>query len=477
MRKTTRNNKHRKAFAKALGLKPSELTARVARRRQELKIQLYMPHAAQLQVHESKARYRVVSFGRQAGKSTWGNNECLKKAWEKPGTTYWFISPTYDQAKKQYRRLVGMLSPCWGVLLKKNQTELRIKLINQSVIEFKSGEVNDNLRGETLHGCVIDEVREQPPTLWRMVIQPMLRTTKGWCGFISTPNGFDTFYDIATKAKADTTGKWEFFEAPSTANPLFTQEEYEDAKHEMSEAEFDQEINAKFRNIFSGRAYQSEGVWNRKLFSPFCGGKEDTVSRWLPVTVGMDFNVNPMSWHLGQFRGPISYWFDEIHIPDTNTEESAKELVARLVLLRDAGLLAANPQIQLCGDSTGNSRNTKATKSDYDLVCMALDAEGITWTDVTPKVNPPVKQRVNTMNTRLKNAAGETTFFYHPGNCPMLARDFERVAWKSGADNILDQQKDKTLTHASDSVGYPVCVLAPIELNGAVGKMHVIDAV
>jgi hypothetical protein len=81
------------------------------------------------------------------------------------------------------------------------------------------------------------------------------------------------------------------------------------------------------------------------------------------------------------------------------------------------------------------------------------------------------------MNTRLKNAAGETTFFYHPGNCPMLARDFERVAWKSGADNILDQQKDKTLTHASDSVGYPVCVLAPIELNGAVGKMHVIDAV
>lgn len=446
----------------------------VERIRVTKRLRLYNPHAAQAQVHECRARYRVVAFGRQAGKSTFGLNELLKAAWETPGTTYWFISPTFDQAKKQYRRMVGMLSPCWEILKKKNQTELRVKLANQSVIEFKSGEVLHNLRGETLHGCVIDEVREQPGELWSQVINPMLRTTGGWCVFISTPNGFDAFYDLAKKAQKDTRGKWAFFEAPSTANPLFTAEEFEEARFEMSEAEFEQEILAKFRNIFSGRAYAAEGAHNRMLFSPFCGGREELVSKWIPVTIALDFNVNPMSWHLGQFRNETSYWFDEIHIEDTNTEESAKELVARLVKLKEEGLLKANPQVQLCGDSTGNSRNTKATKSDYDLIKTALDGYDITWTDGTPASNPPVKQRVNTMNTRLRNAAGTSTFFYHPGNCPKLTKDFERVAWKVGAESLLDQVKDKTLTHASDGVGYAVCVYAPIVLDGAVGKMHVI---
>lgn len=438
------------------------------------RLRLYEPHEAQLNVHKSDARYRVVAFGRQAGKSTFGLNEIARHAWAKPNTTYWFISPTFPQARKMYRKFVGMLSPCWEILAKKNQTELRIKLINGSVIEFKSGLVLHDLRGDTLDGCVIDEVREQPHELWSQVINPMLRTTGGWCVFISTPNGFDIFHDLIEKAKKDTRGKWAFFEAPSTANPLFTAEEAEEAKHEMSLEEYEQEILAKVRNIFAGRAYSSEGSWNRRLFSPFCGEREAIVSSWLPVTVALDFNVNPMSWHLGQFRGPISYWFDEIHIEDTNTEECATELVARLVKLRDAGLLKANPQVQLVGDATGNSRNTKATKSDYDLIKLALDNAGITWTDGTPDSNPAVKTRVNSVNTRLKNAAGETTLFYHPGNCPKLARDFERVAWKPGAESILDQHRDKTLTHASDGIGYAICIYAPIELYGAVGKTYVI---
>jgi hypothetical protein len=447
------------------------------RLKQKKRLVLYSPHAAQLSVHQCKARFRVVAFGRQSGKSTFCLNELLSAAWKRPNTTYWFISPTFDQAKKQYRRLVGMLSPCWGILLKKNQTELRIKLINNSIIEFKSGEVLHNLRGETLHGVAIDEYREQPRELWSQVVRPMLTTTKGFCIFVSTPNGFDAFFDLAERAKRDLTGLWGFFKAPSTCNPLFTNDEYEAARHEMTDAEFDQEINAEFRNIFSGRAYSSEGVHNRLISSPFCGGNESLVSPWLPIVVGLDFNVNPMSWHLGQFRNQSSYWFDEIHIENTNTPECAKELVTRLLALKSAGQLPrCNPQVILIGDSTGNSRNTKATQSDYDLICMALDAAEISWSNQTPTGNPPVKQRVNTMNTRLKAADASVTLFYHPGKCPMLAKDFDRVSWKEGAESILDQTKDRALTHASDSVGYAVCVLAPIELVGAVGKMYEVHA-
>ena len=72
-------------------------------------LELYEPHSKQLEFHNSKARYRVASLGRQAGKSTMCLNELVKRAWEEPNTKYWYLSPTYPQARIQYRRLVGML--------------------------------------------------------------------------------------------------------------------------------------------------------------------------------------------------------------------------------------------------------------------------------------------------------------------------------------------------------------------------------
>jgi hypothetical protein len=80
------------------------------------------------------------------------------------------------------------------------------------------------------------------------------------------------------------------------------------------------------------------------------------------------------------------------------------------------------------------------------------------------------------MNARLKSTDGTITLFYHPGNCPHLLRDFERVAWKQGAESILDQVRDKSLTHATDGVGYALCAFAPIELYGAVGKLYEIHS-
>ena len=176
-------------------------------------LKLYSPHSAQYAFHTSKARYRVASLGRQSGKSTMCLNELVKLAWENPRTVYWFISPTYDQAKVQFRRLEQLLKPCPEVLSKPtNQSELRAHFINDSQIRFVSGESSHNLRGETLNGVVIDEVRDQSPDLWAQIIRPMLTTTKGWAAFVSTPAGFDSFYDLFERAKTDP--DWETFHAP-----------------------------------------------------------------------------------------------------------------------------------------------------------------------------------------------------------------------------------------------------------------------
>lgn len=438
-------------------------------------LKLYQPHSVQDLFHACQARYRVAAWGRQSGKSTASLNDLLRFAWRHPGVTLWYVSPTIKQAKVQYRRLLGMLWRSRHILTKKNQTELRLKLINQSQIQFVSGEVLDNLRGETLHGAVIDEVRDQHPDLWPMVIRPMLSTTGGWSSFVSTPNGFDIFYDLYERAQSDTRGRWAAFQAPSTANPLFTQEEYEEARATMSEGQFAQEILAEFRDLHRGKAYVNYGEHNHRLESPFARVAGETVNPYLPIVIGLDFNISPMAWTLGQVRGRQSYWFEEIWLEGSHTPEASQELVSRLTRLRDAGHMKLHPQIVLVGDATGGARQRAAAgKSDYDILCAALTRAGFTWENRTPDSNPPVKDRVNTLNACLKAADGSVFFHFHPVNCPHLRRDLQRVTFKPNAEATLDQTTDPMLTHSSDGVGYALCVLTPIPDINPVGGLTII---
>jgi len=435
-------------------------------------LKLYSPHPKQLELHKSNKRFVVAAFGRQSGKSTCAVNHLLKCAWERPNTRYWFISPTYPQSRVMYRRLVGMLWPCREVLLKKNQSELRIKLINNSEIRFVSGEVFDNLRGETLHGAIIDEVRDQHSELWPMVIRPMLSTTKGWCWFISTPAGFDHFYDLSLNADHDP--DWATYHAPSIANPLFTLTEYEAAKKSMSEAQFAQEIMAEFRDITSGKAYVSYGSENLRDDCPWAEGKR--YSPYHSIVLGLDFNLSPMSWTLGQTAASRWWWFDEIYLQRSHTLEAAIALRDKINLLKADGY-RAEPNLILCGDATGKATQRSSNQSDYDIVKQVLRESGISFRDETPESNPSIKDRVNAVNAKCKSATGEIEMWLHSTYTPMLQRDLQRVVWKHGADFVLDPGKDRMLTHASDSIGYPVSRLTPIRGVRDIGKTRIIQRV
>lgn len=398
-------------------------------------------------------------------------NELIKRAWDTPNTRYWFVSPTFDQAKIQYRRLVGMFSSCSDVFLKCNMTELRVKFINQSEIVFKSGEVAQNLRGETLHGVILDEVRELPEELWSMIIRPMLTTTQGWAAFVSTPAGYDGFYDLFCQARDDKSGNWFHMQAPSTANPLFTDSEFEMARKEMGEAEFAQEILAQFRDLQAGSVYMNFSKVNLSKYCPWLPeGELYTPQR--QVGIGMDFNLDPMVFSLMQAKGSDFYVFDTIYLKRSHTQEAAKELIGRLQRLD----MQAKPQVTLIGDATGKAgQRAAAGKSDYTIVCQALDEARISWSNETPDSNPAIKDRINTVNAKLKSADGSAHLWMHPENCKQLVRDFERVTWKKGSANlILDQTKDPSLTHASDGVGYYICGKDPMRAAGGVGKLLVI---
>lgn len=425
---------------------------------------------AQKRISQSTTRYNVACWGRQSGKTTFGLDKMIYKPLQGiKGGIYWHILQTYSAAEIAFERQCRQL---WGsdlIRKKPHESDLCIFLQNDANVFYKSGDKPQNLRAETLCGAIIDECRQQKKEVWTQVVVPMLGRYDGWADLYSTPNGFDWFYDIYENAKTvNPEGQWSTFHAPSTECWWWNEKQIAQAKASMSEAEFAQEILAEFRDLFSGKAYTvNQGNFTEQ--SPFTRDGSLLNPR-LPIIVGLDFNVGHMRWVLGQCAGPRFYWFDEISVDNTNTQQCSKELAHKIEQLK-----GRFTKLIIVGDATGKSRHSSASESDYAILCGEMDRCGIKWENHTPESNPPVKERVNTVNTHFMNALGEINMFVNPKNCKQLKRDLERVAWKQGAETILDQFKDKSLTHASDAMGYPVCVLSPLGLNNQVGTLKVIN--
>jgi hypothetical protein len=340
-------------------------------------------------------------------------------------------------------------------------------------IFFQSGQNYQDLRAETLDGCVIDEYRQQHPDLWPQVIRPMLARRKGWCDFLSTANGFDHFFELFEFAKAHP-DEWSTFHAPSSEAWWWTPEEIESAKGSMTEPVFDQEINSNFRDITSGKAYKSHSTDNQWATTIFpTSDPQQQVSDKYPVYVLADFNLNPMSWVLAQCDGYRWYCFDEISLPNSHTPEAAGLLQTKLLEIKAKNLLRYQPQIIVCGDATGKAgQRAAAGKSDYDILFAHLKDAELSYRDETPESNPLIVDRVNTMNSFLKASSGEIRLHYNPIKCKKLKEDFEKVVWK--AQGVLNPGKDKMLTHMSDALGYGLCKITPLVKKFEVGTLKVL---
>ena len=99
----------------------------------------------------------VVNSRRQVGKSTLIAILLLFYAINYAKTKNYCLSPTLKQGKSIFKTIVAAISSS-GIIKSKNATDLTITLINGSVINFKSGEQRESLRGETCSGILcIDE--------------------------------------------------------------------------------------------------------------------------------------------------------------------------------------------------------------------------------------------------------------------------------------------------------------------------------
>lgn len=386
---------------------------------------------------------------------------------------YWHILQTHTAAEVAFNRYLALFPTLGRQHLwakKPNESEKTVYLTGGRTVHFKSGHKLQDLRAETLDGAIIDECRQQQPELWTQVVRPMLGRYKGWCDFYSTPNGFDWVYDLYQAANDNP--EWARFHAPSTEAWWWTPDEIISAQREMSEPVFAQEILAEFRSLTTGRVYYGFGDHNKREDCPFAPGK-----LWSPyhsIVLGLDFNVSPMSWCMGQHSYGQFWWFDQVRFNDSNTDECSKALVEKIQVMKQQGFRAPLDVI-ICGDASGNARTTKSNQSDYEILKAALKLANISFRNITPEANPSIRDRVNAVNAQCKSANGEVKLFVHPTYAKWVAHDLERVLWKEGSELALDPGKKRELTHMSDALGYPVYALAPIKAVREIGKTKLLQ--
>lgn len=213
----------------------------------------------QTKVWKNPNRFRVVCAGRRSGKSVLAQLTVIHWATQEKGD-YYIVAPTYRQAKEIHWRGIQEYIPK-ALIESKNETELSIALKNGSRISLKGAENPDALRGIKLRGLVIDEIASirNWNWLWSEVLRPTLTDYEAPALFISTPKGYNHFYDIFMLGKED--GPYKSWQFTSYDNPFVPSSEIDAAKEELTEDTFAQEYMADFRQ-HTGLAHKE---WDRDI--------------------------------------------------------------------------------------------------------------------------------------------------------------------------------------------------------------------
>lgn len=263
-------------------------------------------HQSQKIIAKDKHRFRVLRCGRRWGKTTLAIDQMKGQA-SLPNSRIAYIAPTYQQAR----------DIAWEQLKKDlkevaffNEARLEIKLVNGSLIILRGWESIETLRGQAFNMVVIDEVAMMRDFWlnWHEVIRPTLTDTKGEAMFISTPKGFNHFYDLCNQELTDKDFKT--FHFTSWDNPYLPQDEIQTAKNTLPPDRFAQEYEASFQKT-QGLVYKE---FNREkhLYDDLQEFSVPLIRKHYRKIGGIDFGYNNPAAVLDcRFDGEMLFVEDE----------------------------------------------------------------------------------------------------------------------------------------------------------------------
>lgn len=247
----------------------------------------YDPRPVQKKIHWEimNHRFSVIVAHRRSGKTVAMINHLIRAATEcdKERPRYAYIAPLYSQAKGiswDYLKHYTANFPKVRV----NESELWVEFPGRkgpARIRLYGSDNPDTLRGLYFDGVVIDEVAQCKPNLWGEIVRPTLMDRKGWCAFIGTPKGMNVFFELYNKALRDP--KWYGGIFPVTATNVLSEEELAEAKRDMTDAQYRQEMlcdfSASSEDILIPLDLIMKAVKRNNLPQTYT---------WAPIVIGVD---------------------------------------------------------------------------------------------------------------------------------------------------------------------------------------------
>lgn len=379
----------------------------------------------QSEVSKDKHRYKVINCGRRAGKSYLVSIEMLKFATENEKSIVWYISPNYKQSKSIIWSLLKELIPIEAIE-SKNETELKFTLINGSEILLKGAQEPDTLRGVRIDFCVFDETAfiDKWDEVWK-VVRPTLIDSKADVWFISTPNGFNHFKDMADKVDPD----WRYFHFTTYDNPYIDKTEIDIMKRDMDADSFAQEIMGEFKKM-SGMIYRDFSRETHMVEIPNLDFNY-TFTRSLDFGYG---HKTALIYFAISSTGDAIYAYDGMY--QSGLVESQ---IAEIVKVKDSGHIITNP----------------VADSAQPMSIEQLRQLGVNFNPVD-KGPDSVKNGIVRVAELLKIRAdtGKPTLMFNK-NLTWIADEFEQYRWmEAQQDGVIKEIPYKINDDAMDAIRY-----------------------
>ena len=287
-----------------------------------------VPNSAQIALinalNNPKYRFVCAAISRRQGK-TYITNVIGQLVSLVPNSHILIMSPNYALSQISFDLQRQLIRHFDLEVVKDNAKDKVIELSNGSTIRMGSVNQVDSTVGRSYDLIIFDEAAlADGKDAFNIALRPTLDKPDSKAVFISTPRGRNNWFaDFYNRGWSDEFLDWFSVKATYHENPRFSQEDIEEAKRTMSQAEFSQEYLADF-NTYEGQ------IWNFN-FEDCTADLSQLDTSKMDVFAGLDvgykdptaFCVIAYDWDQEKF-----YLIDEYLNAEKTTEQHAKEINA-----------------------------------------------------------------------------------------------------------------------------------------------------
>ena len=283
--------------------------------------------------------------------------------------------------------------------------------------------------GLNLAFCLADEIDVVSPSICEKAFPKILGRLRAgnvrqFCA-ASTPEGFRWLYQTFGTDEAKERTDRQLIKMRTQDNPHLPEDFIERMQANYDPSMLQAYLNGEFINLTTGQVYdrftREKNVTN---VMPEIGLE--------PLRIGIDFNIQNTNAVIGIVQDQKLLIFDEISgVHDTDA--LAQTIKSRYPMNK----------IYIYPDASGGNRSTNSSQTDIAI----LQSYG--FSNQSPRSNPPIRDRVSSVQALLCNGKGETRLHIH-ASCRKLIESMELQSYNDKGE----PDKESGYDHMADALGY-----------------------